>query len=154
MIHRNCSVYEIKTEDVYEDLTGNKEMFYFNNYLTSKPKHHDNSNKLVIGKMKDKTGCVAIEQFAVLKPKMCSFLIDNNEHKKAKRVNKNVVATVGYKEYKYVLLNKKYIRHSMNIIQCKDRRMGTYEINKISMSCFDNKIYIRNNGYAGLVLRY
>ena len=31
---------------------------------------------------------------------------------------------------------------SMNRIQSKDHRIGTYEINKISLSCFDGKIYI------------
>ena len=33
-------------------------------------KYHDDSNKLVIGKMKDETGGVAIEEFVRLKPKM------------------------------------------------------------------------------------
>ena len=36
---------------------------------------YDNSNKLVIGKMKDETGDVAIEEFVRLKPKMYSFLV-------------------------------------------------------------------------------
>ena len=33
-------------------------------------------------------------------------------------------------------------------------RIGTYEINKISLSCFDVKMYIQNNGYDGLSLSY
>ena len=44
-------------------------MFDFSNYST-KSKYYDDSNKLVIGKMKDKTGGVAIEEFLRLKPKM------------------------------------------------------------------------------------
>ena len=44
--------------------------------------------------MKDETGGVAIEEFVGLKPKMYSFLVDNNEHKKAKGLNKIVVATI------------------------------------------------------------
>ena len=45
-------------------------------------------------------------------------------------MNRNVVATLNHNEYKYVLLNNKYIRHSMNIIQSKDHRIGNmkYEI--------------------------
>ena len=35
---------------------------------------------------------VAIEECVRLKPKMYSFIVDNNEHKKAKGVNKIVVA--------------------------------------------------------------
>ena len=128
-------------------------MFDFTNCLT-KSKYHDDSNKLVIGKMKDDTGGVAIEEFVGLKPKTYTFLVDNNEHKKAKGVNKNVVATINHNEYKDVLLNNKCIRHSMNRIESKDYRIGTYEINKISLSCFDDKIYIQNNGYDGLALGY
>ena len=39
---------------------------------------YGNSNTLVIGKMKDELRVVAIEEFVVLKPKMYSFLVDNN----------------------------------------------------------------------------
>ena len=121
---------EIKTEDVYEDFSSDKEKFDFSNY-SSKSKYYDNSNKLVIEKMKDKAGGVAVEEFVGLKPKMYSFLVDNSENKKAKDVNKNVIGAISHNECKDVLLNNKYIRHSMNRIQSKDHRIGTYEINKI-----------------------
>ena len=73
-------MYEIKTEDVYEDFSSNKGMFNFGNCST-KSKYHNDSNKLVIGKMKDETRGVAIEELVGMKPKMYSFLVDNNEHK-------------------------------------------------------------------------
>ena len=39
-----------------------------------------------MGKMKDKTGGAAIEEFVGLKPEMYSFFVDgNNEYKKAKK---------------------------------------------------------------------
>ena len=104
--------------------------------------------------MKDETGDVAIEEFVELKSKMYSFLVDNSKHKKAKGVNRNVVATKSYNEYKDVLLNNKCIRHSMNKIQDQDHRIGIYQINKISVSCLDDKIYIQNNGYDGVALGY
>ena len=44
------------------------------------------------------------------------------------------------------------LRHSLNRIKSKDYRIGTYEINKISLCCFADKIYIQNNGYDGLAL--
>ena len=62
-------IYEKKAEDVYEEFSNDKEMSYFSNYLT-KSKYYDNSNKLVVGKMKDETAGVAIEEFPGLKPKM------------------------------------------------------------------------------------
>ena len=146
-------MYEIKTKDVYEDFSSHIEMFDFSNYLT-KSKYYHNSNKLVIGKMKDETGGVVIEEFVGFKPKMYSFFVDDTEHKKGKGVNKNVVATIGHNEYKDVLLKNKCLRHSMNRIQSKDHRIGTYEIIKISLSGFDDKICIQNNGYDGLALGY
>ena len=42
----------------------------------------------------------------------------------------------------------------MSRIQINDHKIGTYEINKISMSCFDDKICIENNGCDGLALVY
>ena len=63
-------------------------MFDSSNYL-SKSKYYDNSNKLVIEKMKNYTGSVTIEKFVELKPKMYSFVVDNSEHKRAKGVNRN-----------------------------------------------------------------
>ena len=65
-------MYEIKTEDVAEDLSSNKEMFDFCNYLTISKYYHD-SNKLVIGKIKDDTVGIVIEEFIGLKPKLYSF---------------------------------------------------------------------------------
>ena len=68
-------MYEIQTEDVYEDFSSNKHMFDFS-IDSTESKYYDNSNKLVIEKMKDETGYVAIEEFVELKPKMYSFLVD------------------------------------------------------------------------------
>ena len=69
-------------------------MFGFRNYST-KSKYYDNSNKLVVGKIKDETPCVAIEEFFGLKSEMYSHMVDDNsEHKKTKCANKNVAATM------------------------------------------------------------
>ena len=42
----------------------------------------------------------------------------------------------------------------INRIQSKGHRIGKDEINKIQLSCFDDKIYIQNNGYDGLAFDY
>ena len=71
-------------------------MFDSINYMT-KSKYYYDSSKLVVGKMKDETGGVAIEEFFGLKPKIYSFLVDDNsEHKKTKGMNKDVVATISH----------------------------------------------------------
>ena len=77
-------MYEIKTEDAYEDFSSNKEMFDFSNYST-KSKYYNDSNKLVIEKMQNETGGVATEEFVELKSKLYLFLVDDNsEHKNQK----------------------------------------------------------------------
>ena len=94
-----------------------------------------------------------------MKLKIYSFLVEEySEHKKANVVNRiinerirNVVATVSDNEFKDVLLNNKCFRQSINRIQRKDHRLGIYVFNKISMSCFYDKMYAQNDGYDGLL---
>ena len=129
-------MYEIRTEDLYKVFRNNREIFDFSNYLT-KSKYYDNSKKIMVGKMKDETAGVAIEKFVRLKPKMYSYLVDDNsENKKVKSANKNVVSTTSHNKYKDTLLNKKCLRHewmnrTMNRIQSKDQRIGTYESTRL-----------------------
>ena len=105
--------------------------------------------------MKHETAGVAIKEFVGLKRKMYSFLVDDSsEHKKAMGVNKNILTAISHNEYNNVFLNNKCLRYSMNRIKSKNHRIGTYEINKISLSCFDDKIYILNNGHDALTLGY
>ena len=116
-------MHEIKTEDIYKDFSSDEKMFDFR-YYSTKSKYYDNSNNVVVGKIKDETAGVALEEFVGLKPKIYSYLVDDkSEHKNAKGVNKNFVVTISHNEYKDVLLNKKCLRHLINRIQSKDHRI-------------------------------
>ena len=53
-------VYDIKTKDVYEDVSKDKEMFDFSNY-SPKSKYFADSSKLVAGKMKDELSGVTVK---------------------------------------------------------------------------------------------
>ena len=129
-------------------------MFDFSNY-SAKSKYYNNSNKVVVDKMENKTAGVSIEEFVGLKPKMNSYLVnENSQHKKAKGVNKNVAVTINHNGYKAVLLNKKRLTRSMNRIQNKDHKIETYEMNKISLSWFDDNIYIQSNRFDEVALGY
>ena len=46
-------------------------------------------------------------------------------------MNRNAAALIIHNEHKDVLLNNKFARLSMNRIQRRDLRIGTYKINKI-----------------------
>ena len=64
--------------------------------------------------------------------------VDNEKVTKAKGVNKKI----RHKEIVDVLFNRKVIRHNMKRIQSKLHKIGTYDVCKISLSCFDDKRYI------------
>ena len=68
--------------------------------------------------------------------------IDGKESNTAKGVN---IATE-LNEFKDTLFNKKIIRYKMRRIQSKKHKMGTYEINKVSLLCLDDKRFLLNNG--------
>ena len=88
--------------DVHKDFSNEQELFDFSNYLT-KSKYFDDSNKLVISKQNDETDGAAIKESVELKPNIYSFCVDDNsEHKKAKGMNKIVVATITHNEYKNI----------------------------------------------------
>ena len=89
--------------------------------------------------MKDDLNGVKIDEFVGLKSKMY-LLIASNDKKvnKAKRVNLKLRP----KEYANVLFNKKVVRHKMKRIQSNLHSFGTYDVNKINLSCFDDKRYI------------
>ena len=96
----------------------------------------------------DETAGVPLKEFAALKPKMYSYLVDDSgEYKKATDVNENVAGKTTHNEYRDLL------RHSMSRIQSKNK-IGIYEINKIFLSYFDYKTYIQSNGHDGLALGY
>ena len=67
-------------------------------------------------------------------------------------MNGNAAAIINHNQYKDILLNKKCLRHWMNRIQSEDHKTGTYEINKISLSCFDDRLFIQNNRCDRLAL--
>ena len=61
--------------------------------------------------------------------------VDAKETNTAKGVN---IATE-FNEFKDTLFNEKILRHKMRRIQAKNHKLGSYEISKISLSCFDDK---------------
>ena len=112
------------------------ERFDFSNY-SKDSKLFDETNKKVIGKMKDEFGGVIVSEFVGLKSKMYSIRkIDGKEHNTTKGVSIATESDI----YEDVLFNRKIIKHKTKRIQSKKHKLGTYEIDKISFSCFDDKI--------------
>ena len=113
-------------------------MSEFSNYSKDST-FYDDTNKKVIGKMRYEYGDAIIDHFIGLKSKMYSIKkINGSESSTTKGVN----IVTEFNEFKDVLFNKKVIRHKMKRIQAKKHKIGTYEIDKISLSCFDDKRYV------------
>ena len=86
--------------------------------------------------MKDEFGGVIIDEFVGLMSKMFSMKkADDKEYNTAKGVS----ITTEFKEFKDVLFNEKIIRHKMKRFQSKKHKLGAYDTDKISLSCFDDK---------------
>ena len=118
--------YEIKSKNVYEEFYKWKDLFDFSNY-SKDSKFFNETNKKVIGRMKDEFGGVVIIEFVGLKSKMYSIKkIDGKEHNTSKGVN---IATE-FDNFKDVLFNKKIIRHNMKRIQSKKHKLGTMKLIK------------------------
>ena len=113
--------YEIKSEDVYEELFKHKHLFNFSNY-PGDSKFFDQTNKKVIDKMKDESEEQIINEFVELKSNMYSMLLDDGkESNTAKRVN----IETEFNEFKDILFDKKILRHKMRRIQSKKQKLGT-----------------------------
>ena len=123
-----------------------KDLFDFSNYSKGS-KYFDETNKKVIDKMKDDFGGVIVNEFVGLKSKMCSIKKnDGKEYNTAKGLS---IANE-FDKFKDVLFNEKIIRHKMKRIESKKHKVGTYEIEKISLSCFDAKKYVSDDGIRTL----
>ena len=138
--------YEIEAEDVYEDFWNDKDMFDNSDYPENS--HYCNANKKIIGKFKDEACGIPITEFIGLKSKMYSYVKDNEKGgKTAKGIKKNVIKNnIKHEDYKNTLINNEQMHHKVRTIRSQRHQLGSYEINKVSLSCFDDKRYIHDNG--------
>ncbi|MCG8571961.1 MAG: endonuclease VII domain-containing protein [Spirochaetes bacterium] len=143
--------YHITTDDAYEDLYLDGELFDNSDYDKSSKFFFDN-NKKVIGKFKDEAKGKPITEFVGLKSKMYSYKVElgsgNIKNKrKAKGVKKNIIKrNIDHSDYLDVLTNNNITMNKMKCIRSEYHQISSYEINKISLSCYDDKRYILSNG--------
>ena len=139
--------YEIETNDVYQDFWNNKDKFDNSDY-SQDSQYFDKTNKKVIGKFKDEAAGIPITEFIGLRSKMYSYIKDNNKGgKTAKGIKKNIIKKrITHENYKNVLFNNEQMHHTMKTIRSNKHQLGSYELNKVSLSCFDDKRYILENG--------
>ena len=142
-------MYQIQTEDFYKDITADVESkFDTSDY----PKDHPSGiptglNKKVIGMFKDEVAGKQISHFIALRPKLYSFKIDDGKNvKKCKGIKKSVVSKgITFEHYFDCLFTGDKQMRSMKIIQSKNHNIYSKEVNKIALSCEDDKRLVQIN---------
>ena len=139
--------YEIETKDVYRDFWNDKDRFDNSDFSENSP-YFNKTNKKVIGKFKDEAAGIPITEFVGLRSKMYSYVKDNKQTAlTAKGIKKQVIRkNITHDNYIDVLFNNKQIMHAMKTIRSEKHQLGSFELNKISLSCFDDKRFIHQNG--------
>jgi hypothetical protein len=143
-------MYEIKTENVYDDfmeIMKEDEAFDNSDYPKDSPYYFD-KNKKVTGKFKDEAAVVTIVEFVGLRSKMYSYVKENGKGgMTAKGVKKYVIKNkLTHDDFKNVIRDRKQLRHNMNTIRSVKHQLGTHEMRKVTLSCFDDKRHLTEDG--------
>ncbi|CAG2215764.1 unnamed protein product [Mytilus edulis] len=146
--------YNINTDDIYQDMMEDKHLFDTSEY---NPEHrlYSTLNKKVLGKMKDETHGIPIQEFVGLKSKMYSLIYEENkklcEKKTAKGIKKSVIKhDTRHEHYKQSLFNKEIHMSTMTQIRSYDHTLYNISINKLGLSPYDDKRYLLDDGIQSL----
>ena len=134
-------VVNIKTKDFYKDIAENvKERFDTSNYIYDRPLPMG-VNKKLIGLMKDELGGDIITEFVALRRKAYSYITnDFIEMKKAKGTKKCVIKKMlRFEDYKKCLFSNGKVLKSQQRFKSENHEVYTENINKIALSCDDDK---------------
>ena len=141
---------QIRTDNVHEDLYTDKHLFDFSGYENESPFYND-ENKKVIGKMKDELNGENIEVFVCLRAKMYPLKTKKEEMKKAKGVKKNIVKKdISHQDYVDCLFEERKFMHTMQTIRSFKHQLYTIKQNKVSLSPYDDKRYLLDDGVSSL----
>ena len=135
-------IITITTDDIYKDIADDvKKRFGTSNYIVNRPLPIGKNEK-VIGLMKDELGGKIMTEFVALRPKTCSYLMDdgNTVIKKSKKNEKRVIKIIHkFNDYKNCLLNKKIISKLQQRLKSELHNIYTEEIIKIALISNDDK---------------
>ena len=134
-------VVNVKTKDFYKDISQDvNKRFDTSNYTFDRPLP-TGIYKKVIGLMKDELGGDIITDFVALRPKAYSYITnDFIEMKKAKGTKKCVVnKMLRFEDYKKCLFDNGKVLKSQQRFKSENHEVYTENINKIALSCDDDK---------------
>ena len=145
-------VYDIKTEDFYEDLANDVEArFDTSGYSKTDFKPLPiGLNKKVIGLMKDELGGKIMTEFVALRPKLYSYKKpDDSEDKKCKGIKKCIAKkTLTFEDYKTCLFSDSTEYRSQLMFRSAKHEVHTIEVNKAALNRDDDKRISRKDGIS------
>jgi hypothetical protein len=149
MTDTDSLLYEITTENVYEDMFQDLSRYDTSNY-TKDSKLFSKENACVVGKMKDETAGKPVLEVAGVKSKMYGFRTD-----KPKMVAKGIKKSYIKKHltldmYKQTVRNKTVTHAEFFNFRSKSHSLHTVKINKVCLSAYDDKRYILDDGITTL----
>ena len=145
---RKKAINDFKTEDFYKDISENIiERFDTSNYTHDKPLPIG-VNEKVLGLMKDELGGGIFTEFVALRPKAYSYKTEDNiELKKAKGTKKCIInKMLSYNDYKKCLFDNGKVLRSQQRFKSENHIVYTENINKIALSCDDDKRFVATDG--------
>ena len=145
-------VYDIKTEDFYEDIANDVE----GRFDTSGYSKTDfrplpmGLNRKVIGLIKDDLGGKIMTEFVALRPKFYSYKkLDGLEDKKCKGIKKCIVKkTLAFGDYKTCLFSDSTEYRSQLMFRSAKHEVHTIEVNKVTVNTDDDKRTPRKDGIS------
>ena len=149
-------VINIKTKDFYKDIAMDvEERFDISNCIYDRPLPVG-VNKKVVGLMKDELGGSIIKEFAALRPKAYSYKTDDLiELKKAKGTKKCAVKKMlRFDDYKNCLFTNSKVLRSQQRFKSENHSVYTENINKIALSCDDDKRIVAADGISSYPYGY
>ena len=148
-------MYHITGENIYDQFFRDKEEYFdFSNHKPES-KYYFDGNKAVIGKMKDEAAGQEITEFVGLRPKMYSFLIENeqgqiNGKNRAKGIQYAVAKKIPHQEYLDQLGNPHENRQENRRIGTKLHRLYSIKTKKRGLCSFDDKRLILDDNITTL----
>ena len=167
--------FHVETEDFYKDMQEHKQIYDFSGYNIN---HflYDDSNKKKLGCMKDETNGLPIKEFTGLRSKCYSLIVENfdnfnecyykihgiplpkpeKEEETNKMRNKGIQKSVINKElnqnkYNMCLDGQDPIQYNnVRMFKSVNHQIYTVKQNKVSLSQYDNKRYIMDDGITTL----
>jgi hypothetical protein len=139
-------VLNIYTVDLYKELENMKEELDTCDYPKDHPLY-SLENKKVVGKFKDELNGKIMTEFIALRSKAYAFKLLNEEKKKLKGMSKTTIKKdIKFEDYKKCVLNSTVQYNKMHTLNSDKHKMFINEINKKSLSPFDDKRYICIDG--------